>query len=293
LLYHCCLSFISVMEIVTRVSELTNFVESVKKQKLTIGFVPTMGALHQGHLSLVNAATKQADVVIVSIFVNPTQFNNPDDLKTYPRSLDKDAELLSKTGCKLVFAPSVSEVYPEKDTRVFDFGNLDKVMEGKYRPGHFNGVAQVVSRLFSIVKPDKAFFGAKDFQQMAIIRQMTKEMMPQIEIVGCPIVREADGLALSSRNALLTPEMRKKAPIIAATLFESVNFVSTKSVDELKKYVIEQINSVSGLEVEYFEIVDSITLQPVNSWDETGQITGCITVYAGNVRLIDNVTYKS
>jgi pantoate--beta-alanine ligase len=281
------------MEIVTRVSELTNFVESVKKQKLTIGFVPTMGALHQGHLSLVNAATKQADVVIVSIFVNPTQFNNPDDLKTYPRSLDKDAELLSKTGCKLVFAPSVSEVYPEKDTRVFDFGNLDKVMEGKYRPGHFNGVAQVVSRLFSIVKPDKAFFGAKDFQQMAIIRQMTKEMMPQIEIVGCPIVREADGLALSSRNALLTPEMRKKAPIIAATLFESVNFVSTKSVDELKKYVIEQINSVSGLEVEYFEIVDSITLQPVNSWDETGQITGCITVYAGNVRLIDNVTYKS
>jgi len=193
----------------------------------------------------------------------------------------------------LVFAPSVSEVYPEKDTRVFDFGNLDKVMEGKYRPGHFNGVAQVVSRLFSIVKPDKAFFGAKDFQQMAIIRQMTKEMMPQIEIVGCPIVREADGLALSSRNALLTPEMRKKAPIIAATLFESVNFVSTKSVDELKKYVIEQINSVSGLEVEYFEIVDSITLQPVNSWDETGQITGCITVYAGNVRLIDNVTYKS
>ncbi len=281
------------MEIVTRVSDLTQFIEAAKQQNLTIGFVPTMGALHQGHLSLVDAAGKQCDVVIVSIFVNPTQFNNPNDLKTYPRTLDKDAELLSKTPCNLIFAPTVSEVYPEEDTRVFDFGMLDKVMEGKHRPGHFNGVAQVVSRLFSLVKPDKAFFGAKDFQQMAIIRKMTKEMMPEIEIVGCPIVRENDGLAMSSRNTLLTPEMRKKVPVIAATLFESVNLVAQKDVEELKTFVIEQINSVDGLEVEYFEIVDSNTLQPVNNWDETGAITGCITVYAGNVRLIDNVTYKS
>ncbi len=293
LLYFYCVSFISEMEIFNTVSDLTNYVESVKSRNLTIGFVPTMGALHAGHLSLVKEAGNRCDVVIVSVFVNPTQFNNPDDLKSYPRTLENDAKLLSNTACSALFAPSVAEVYPEKDTRVFDFGNLDKVMEGKHRPGHFNGVAQVVSRLFSIVNPDKAFFGAKDFQQLAIIRRMTRDMMSGIEIVGCPIVRESDGLALSSRNTLLTPEMRKKVPVIAATLFESVNLAAQKSVDDLKNYVIEQINMVDGLEVEYFEIVDSNTLQPVNNWDETGEITGCITVYAGDVRLIDNVTYKS
>lgn len=280
------------MEIVSTASELANFVEAVKKQNQSIGFVPTMGALHQGHLSLVNEAAKQSDVVVVSIFVNPTQFNNADDLKNYPRTLEKDAMLLSQTKCQLIFAPTVAEIYPEKDERQFNFGSLEQVMEGKYRPGHFNGVAQVVSRLFDLVKPDKAFFGAKDFQQLAIVRKMSAELMPGLQIVACPIVREEDGLAMSSRNTLLSPEMRKKSPVIARTLFESIKFVAQKSVDEVIDFVNEQINGVDGLEVEYFDIVDSLSLQPVKSWDDSNSITGCIAVYAGEIRLIDNVTYK-
>ncbi len=283
---------LSVMEIVSTVRDLTNFVEAVKKQNQTIGFVPTMGALHQGHLSLVNEAGKQSDVVIVSIFVNPTQFNNADDLKNYPRTLENDARLLSQTNCNLIFAPSVAEIYPEKDVRQFNFGSLEQVMEGKYRPGHFNGVAQVVSRLFDLVKPDKAFFGAKDFQQLAIVRKMSSELRPELQIVACPIIREADGLAMSSRNTLLSEDMRKKSPVIAHTLFESIKFVAQKSVDEVIAFVIGEINRVEGLEVEYFDIVDSTTLQPVKSWDEADSITGCIAVYAGEIRLIDNVTYK-
>lgn len=280
------------MEIISTVSELVDFVDEVKQKGLTIGFVPTMGALHQGHLSLVNEAGKQTDVVIVSIFVNPTQFNNANDLKNYPRTLEKDAGLLEQTACQLVFAPTVDEVYPEKDERVFNFGLLEQVMEGKFRPGHFNGVAQVVSRLFNLVKPDKAFFGAKDFQQLAIVRKMSAEIMPDLQIVACPIIRENDGLAMSSRNTLLSPDLRKKSPVIARTLLESIKFVAQMPVDEVVSVVKETINQVDGLEVEYFEIVDNTTLQPVKCWDSAEGITGCIAVYAGEVRLIDNVTYK-
>ncbi len=280
------------MEIVSTVSDLTRFVEGVKRQNQTIGFVPTMGALHKGHLSLVNEAARQTDVVIVSIFVNPTQFNNADDLKNYPRTLEADAKLLSQSKCNLIFAPAVSEIYPEKDERQFNFGALEQVMEGEFRPGHFNGVAQVVSRLFALVQPDKAFFGAKDFQQLAIIRKMCVNLSLGVQIVACPIVREQDGLAISSRNMLLSPAMRKISPVIALTLFQSVNFVSVKTVDEVIAFVTEQINQVDGLNVEYFSIVDSATLQPVKSWDEADSITGCIAVYAGKIRLIDNVTYK-
>ena len=280
------------MEIVSTRKDLRNKIDRWKNEGKVIGFVPTMGALHKGHLSLVKEARKHCDVVVVSIFVNPTQFNNPDDLKTYPRDLDKDVKMLEELDVELIFAPTVKEMYPEEDTRQFDFGNLDKVMEGKYRPGHFNGVAQVVSKLFDQVTPDKAFFGEKDFQQLAIIRRLVKDLKMPVDVVGCPIVREPDGLAMSSRNMLLTPEMRKNAPVIAETLSESLNFAPGKTVKETIDLVTEKINNTGELEVEYFEIVDGDTLQAVENWDDSNYIVGCIAVFAGKVRLIDNVTYK-
>ena len=280
------------MEIVTTRKDVREKVDQWKNKGKIVGFVPTMGALHKGHLSLVREAREQSDVVVVSIFVNPTQFNNPDDLKTYPRDLDKDVKMLEELKVELIFAPTVKEMYPEEDTRQFDFGNLDKVMEGKFRPGHFNGVAQVVSKLFDYVNPDKAFFGEKDFQQLAIIRRMVKDLKMPVDVVGCPIVREPDGLAMSSRNMLLEPEMRKNAPVIAETLSESLNFAPGKTVKETIDLVTEKINNTGKLEVEYFEIVDGDTLQAVENWDDSDYIVGCIAVFAGKVRLIDNVTYK-
>ncbi|NPA37765.1 MAG: pantoate--beta-alanine ligase [Chlorobi bacterium] len=281
------------MRIVKTKKELGDIVGEKKAAGLTVGFVPTMGALHDGHLSLVEEARKDSDFVVVSIFVNPTQFNNPEDLETYPRDLDKDIKLLEKYSVEVVFAPSVEEMYPEEDTRHFDFGQLDKVMEGKYRPGHFNGVAQVVSKLFDYVKPDKAFFGEKDFQQLAIIRRLVKDLGMGVEVVGCPIVREPDGLAMSSRNQLLTPEMRKNAPVIAKTLFDSLNFAAGKTVKQTRDAVVNRINETNMLKVEYFDIVDGDTLQTVENWDDSDYIVGCIAVFAGKVRLIDNVTYKN
>jgi pantoate--beta-alanine ligase len=280
------------MEIVTTRKDVREKIDQWKNKGKIVGFVPTMGALHKGHLSLVREAREQSDVVVVSIFVNPTQFNNPDDLKTYPRDLDKDVKMLEELKVELIFAPTVKEMYLEEDTRQFDFGNLDKVMEGKFRPGHFNGVAQVVSKLFDYVNPDKAFFGEKDFQQLAIIRRMVKDLKMPVDVVGCPIVREPDGLAMSSRNMLLEPEMRKNAPVIAETLSESLNFAPGKTVKETIDLVTEKINNTGKLEVEYFEIVDGDTLQAVKNWDDSDYIVGCIAVFAGKVRLIDNVTYK-
>jgi len=281
------------MKVISTKKELAGIISDKKEKGLTVGFVPTMGALHEGHLSLVREARNNSDYVVVSIFVNPTQFNNPDDLKSYPRDIDKDLKMLEELSVELIFAPTVKEMYPEEDTRQFDFGMLDKVMEGKFRPGHFNGVAQVVSKLFDYVKPDKAFFGEKDFQQLAIIRKLVKDLKMPVDVVGCPIVREPDGLAMSSRNQLLAPEMRKNAPVIAETLFDSLNFAPGKTVKETGQLVTERINATGVLKVEYFDIVDGNTLQPVNSWDESDYIVGCIAVFAGKVRLIDNVTYKN
>ncbi len=252
-----------------------------------------MGALHKGHLSLAHAACSECDFVVVSIFVNPTQFNNPDDLRTYPRTLEADTKLLAaNTNVAVVFAPSVEEVYPEPDTRKFNFGALEQVMEGKYRPGHFNGVAQVVSKLFAFVEPDKAFFGEKDFQQLAIIRQMVKDLSLKVEIVACPIVREDDGLAVSSRNVLLTKEARHLAPRIEATLLASRDKQTTLTPAQTIEWVCNELNAIDGLDVEYYSICNGTTLQPVDNWDDAPYIVGCITVYAGKVRLIDNVTYK-
>ena len=281
------------MEIIRAASELKARLAALRKAGKIIGFVPTMGALHEGHLSLVKEAADHSDVVVMSIFVNPNQFNNASDLERYPRDLQKDAALLEGTACELLFVPSVKEVYPEPDQRVFDFGDLDKVMEGKFRPGHFNGVAQVVSRLFDLVAPHKAFFGEKDFQQLAVVRAMVRQLNYPVEIVPCPIVREADGLAMSSRNMLLSTLQRKNAPQIALTLSESCSFAATHSVAETKQQVVDAINAVPELEVEYFEIVDGNSLQAVGSWEESSYVVGCIAVFAGEVRLIDNVIYKN
>ena len=255
----------------------------------SVGFVPTMGALHEGHVSLVKRARAENDTVVVSVFVNPTQFNDKEDLRNYPRTPEADLEVLRAAGADVVFMPSVEEVYPEPDMRVFDFGMLDKVMEGAHRPGHFNGVAQVVSRLFDIVRCDKAYFGEKDFQQIAVIRELVRQCDYPLQIVACPIVRDTDGLALSSRNALLTPAHRAAAPLIYKALKEGVESARSMSVDEMKRRVVERIDADPLLQVEYFEVVNADTLEGIDRWSDTFPMRGCIAVQAGNVRLIDNI----
>ncbi len=280
------------MEIIRTVDRLSQILSVAKEQGKTIGLVPTMGALHDGHLSLIERARRENNIVVVSVFVNPTQFNNPDDLRTYPRTEEADCIKLDNAGVDIAFVPSVEEIYPEPDTRVFDLGPVAEVMEGAMRPGHFNGVAQIVSKLFRMTRPTRAYFGEKDFQQIAVIRRMACiEGFDSLEIVSCPIKREADGLAMSSRNVRLSPENRKAAPAIHRILSESVNNASAASVAEVTESVIKQINAVDGLEVEYYQIVDADTMQPITDWDATRQAVGCVTVYAGDVRLIDNIKY--
>ncbi|MEL7585161.1 MAG: pantoate--beta-alanine ligase [Prolixibacteraceae bacterium] len=277
---------------VKEINDLKSLISAKKSEGKTIGFVPTMGALHAGHLSLVKQAGEQTDFVVVSIFVNPTQFNNPNDLIRYPRNLDRDLALLEPTACQLVFAPEVETMYPEPDTRRFNFGALEQVMEGKYRPGHFNGVAQIVSTLFDYIKPDKAFFGLKDFQQLAVIKAMVKKLNLKVEIIPCPIIREASGLALSSRNERLTAEERKNAAHIYKTLTEAGNKAGQMNVKELKDWVIEQIDANEYLKTEYFEIVDDEKLEAIRDWNQPLNKVGCIAVFCGEVRLIDNVVFN-
>lgn len=279
------------MKIVETITQLQTEIRAQRALGKRVGFVPTMGALHDGHLQLVKRSSMENEVSVVSIFVNPTQFNDKNDLKNYPRTLEADCDLLQAVGCTIVFAPSEQEMYPEPDTRKFDFGALEQVMEGAFRPGHFNGVAQIVSKLFDAVLPDKAYFGEKDFQQLAIIRQMTKQLGYSIEIVPCPIVRETDGLAMSSRNARLTPEQRKNAVEISQALFKSRTFAAEKSVAEVIEFVKTTIDAVPGLKTEYFDIVDAHTLQSIADWDESDEPIGCIAVFCGVVRLIDNISY--
>ena len=280
------------MQVIKYISDLQTVLNVKRGEGLKIGFVPTMGALHEGHLSLVKLAGEQVGFVVVSIFVNPTQFNDKTDLDRYPRDLQKDVDLLTGSACQLIFAPEPEEIYPEPDTRQFNFGQIELVMEGKFRPGHFNGVAQVVSRLFDIVQPDKAFFGQKDFQQLAIIKEMVRKLNLDVEIVPCPIIRETDGLAMSSRNMLLSPTQRKNAVHISATLFEATNKTGELSVEELCQWVIKCINENEFLNTEYFEIVNETTLIPVNNWNENCRKIGCIAVHCGKIRLIDNIEFK-
>ena len=278
------------MDLLYSSSDLNHFRHN--KKNLIVGFVPTMGALHEGHLSLVKQAKKESDIVIASIFVNPTQFNDPRDLENYPRTLDEDLSLLASLETDAVFIPGVNDIYPEKDTRVFDFGNLENVMEGKFRPGHFNGVAQVVSKLFDLVKPHKAFFGQKDFQQLMIIKKLVEILNYPVEIIACPIIREKDGLAMSSRNRLLTPEQRAHAPIIHETLTLALSKKNRFTVAEMESWVITTINNDPFMEVEYFEIVNSDTLTPLGSWKDICPKIACVAVKIGSIRLIDNVFFN-
>ncbi len=280
------------MEIIRTVAELKAKLDDARSRG-TIGLVPTMGALHAGHLSLIERAHRENDTVVVSVFVNPTQFNNPTDLATYPRTEEADAALLSSAGVDYAFIPSVDEVYPEPDTRVFDLGPVAEVMEGAMRPGHFNGVAQVVSKLFRFTEPTRAYFGEKDFQQIAVIRRMAElEGFDSLEIIDCPIKREADGLALSSRNVRLTPEQRSIAPVIALTLRASIIKARTASLAETRQWVVDAINAYPFMQVEYYEIVDALTMQPITEWTDSTHPVGCITVFCGDVRLIDNIKYE-
>ena len=279
------------MNIYKTAEELRSFVTEERKQGHRIAFVPTMGALHEGHLSLVRRALKENDCCIVSVFVNPTQFNNPRDLETYPRTLDADSRLLASIGTTALFAPEVETIYPEPDTRVFHVGAVAEVMEGKYRPGHFNGVMQVVSRLFDLVQPDCAYFGEKDFQQIAVLRAMAREIKSPVEIIACPIVREEDGLARSSRNTLLSEEGRAQAPNIYRTLSESRTWCQELSPKAVIERATQLLDAIPTLRVEYFEIVDADTLQPITRWEDSPKPHGCITVYCGEVRLIDNIAY--
>lgn len=286
------------MQIITIKSELTRQVAACTRQKKTIGFVPTMGALHNGHAALIKRACSENEICFVSVFVNPTQFNNAEDLKKYPRNIEKDTELLTSLGVHFVFAPTAEEMYNAEEMTqpfAFDFNGLDQVMEGKMRPGHFNGVVQVVSRLFDLVQPTRAYFGEKDFQQLAIIRHMVtssslKDRFSAIQIIGCPIVREESGLAMSSRNERLTEEEKNTAVAISQTLISSLEWAKTASVSEVQQRVIDTINHIPGLEVEYYDIVDQTTLQPTKQWHNA---IGCITVYCGPVRLIDNIQYET
>lgn len=279
------------MLVITKVKDLEELISSEKNKGKKVGLVPTMGALHEGHISLVQKAEETCDFIVVSIFVNPTQFNNKSDLEHYPRTLETDLEKLRKTKCNLVFSPSIEEVYPEEDTRKFDFGELDKVMEGSHRPGHFNGVAQVVSKLFNFVKPHQAFFGLKDFQQLAIVKNMVEQLQLDLEIVPCQIVREPDGLAMSSRNLRLTETQRKNAVEISKSLFKAIEMKPTQTVQEVKDWVINQINKNNYLNVEYFDIVDGKSLKSINNWNDSKDIIGCIAVHCGEIRLIDNIAF--
>ena len=281
------------METYKTISSLKQAINNKKAAGKTIGFVPTMGALHAGHISLIDESKKQTDVTVVSIFVNPTQFNDSKDLENYPRTIKSDIQKLENVKADILFLPDVKEIYPEPDTRQFDFGKLDKVMEGRFRKGHFNGVAQVVSKLFDIVEPNKAFFGQKDFQQYVIIKTLASKYMAEynIDIVRCPIIREKDGLAMSSRNLLLLDEQRKNANVIYKTLKKAKENYSGKSVEEIKKFVIKEINKNPFLEVEYFSIVDDVNLEEIKEMTEEKNKVGCIAVYCGKIRLIDNIYF--
>lgn len=281
------------MIIIKTVSEASAKIARIRSLGNTIGFVPTMGALHQGHISLQERSKKENDFTVYSIFVNPIQFNDAEDLEKYPRSEESDLKMLSEAACDLVFMPSVQEIYPEKSTAVYDFGHLDKVMEGEFRPGHFNGVAVLVKRLFDIIQPHRAYFGEKDFQQLAIIKALVNMLVLPVEIVACPIVREASGLAMSSRNENLYPQDRETASVIYRTMIRAKEKVPALSPDEIQEWARSQINAAPGMQAEYFSLVDADTLLPVKEWKPGQRVISCVAAHIGGVRLIDNMMFFS
>lgn len=280
------------MQVLEKIKDTKDFIQAKKQEGKSIGFVPTMGALHEGHLSLMDYANNENDIVVVSVFVNPAQFNNPDDLKKYPRDLKGDLHKMEKKGIDMVFSPPVNEIYPDNEIKkTYHFGHLDKIMEGLYRPGHFNGVALVVHKLFEIISPHRAYFGEKDYQQLAVIKKLVEQENLQIEVIGCPIVRESDGLAMSSRNKRLSEEEREVAPVLYQTLKKAYEMKREKTVNEVKRFVEQEINNTNGMELEYFEIADSKTLTPVEEWKQSESPRAFIAAYLGNVRLIDNMAF--
>ena len=282
----------TVMLVIHKISELQSLLQKERQKGHTIGLVPTMGALHEGHASLVRRSVSENDVTVVSIFLNPTQFNDKADLERYPRTLEADCQLLEQCGAQIVFAPSVEEIYPEPDTRTFSYPPTDSVMEGAMRPGHFNGVCQIVSKLLSYTDPDRGYFGEKDYQQIAVIRRMVADLGFKLQIVPCPVIREESGLARSSRNTLLSDEERVLAANIYRVMKDSLSL--GYSVQQTHDYVVDHINAIEGLQVQYFSIVDGDTLADVASWDDAESIVGCITVFCGSkpIRLIDHIRYK-
>lgn len=280
------------MQVINTIAQLQDILVSERAKGMSIGLVPTMGALHEGHASLVRKSVSENDITVVSIFLNPTQFNAPKDLERYPRTLESDCAILEECGAQIAFAPSVGEIYPEPDTRRFSYPPTDSVMEGARRPGHFNGVCQIVSKLFMITDPDRAYFGEKDYQQIAVIRRMVEDLKFRVDIIPCPVIREADGLAMSSRNTLLAPDEKAIAPNIYRILKESKSLGLT--VSETREWVVCNINEIPGLEVEYYSIVDGDTLADIEDWSDSASVVGCITVYCGKtpIRLIDHIRYK-
>lgn len=280
------------MQVINTIAQLQETLLAERAKGMSIGLVPTMGALHEGHASLVRRSVSENDITVVSIFLNPTQFNDPKDLERYPRTLESDCAILEECGAQIAFAPSVSEIYPEPDTRQFSYPPTDSVMEGARRPGHFNGVCQIVSKLFMITDPDRAYFGEKDYQQIAVIRRMVEDLKFRVDIIPCPVIREADGLAMSSRNTLLAPDEKAIAPNIYRILQESKALGLT--VSETREWVVSNINEIPGLEVEYYSIVDGDTLADIEDWSDSTSVVGCITVYCGKtpIRLIDHIRYK-
>lgn len=280
------------MQVINTIAQLQETLLAERAKGMSIGLVPTMGALHEGHASLVRRSVSENDITVVSIFLNPTQFNDPKDLERYPRTLESDCAILEECGAQIAFAPSVSEIYPEPDTRRFSYPPTDSVMEGARRPGHFNGVCQIVSKLFMITDPDRAYFGEKDYQQIAVIRRMVKDLKFRVDIIPCPVIREADGLAMSSRNTLLAPDEKAIAPNIYRILQESKGL--GLNVSETREWVVSNINEIPGLEVEYYSIVDGDTLADIEDWSGSDSVVGCITVYCGKtpIRLIDHIRYK-
>ena len=277
------------MKVISSVYQLTIFLANHPK-KGSIGFVPTMGALHEGHASLIKKSLDQNAISICSIFVNPTQFNNKTDFKNYPNKLNKDIKLLRAIGCDVAFTPSKEAIYPDGFTsKELDFGSLDKVMEGESRPGHFNGVAMVVSRLFEIIKPKRAYFGEKDFQQLAIIKSLTAQKFKGIEIVPCSTFREKDGLAMSSRNLLLNKRYRAAAPRIYQRLLAIQDRAKNSSISELRSWIENVFKKDEDLVLEYFEIADAKSLEKSYQWSDFPEHVACVAVFAGTTRLIDNI----
>lgn len=276
------------MLVLNKIADVKQMIAEYKQQHKVVGFVPTMGALHQGHISLINQSKQHTDITVCSIFVNPTQFNNPEDLKHYPRTPDQDIKLLEEAGCDILYMPEVKDIYPENDTRKFDFGYLDSILEGATRPGHFNGVGQVVSILLEGVMPDKAFFGSKDYQQVMVVKSLVKQLSLPVEIIACPILREPDGLAMSSRNTRLTTEERIIAGMIPDMMQQANNIVKQQGIEAAKKFVVDLVAKISSMKLDYFEVCDAETLESLTNYNPKNKAVSLIAVFVGNIRLIDN-----